>query len=71
MATPTTGWRRVVLERLWRFLSRQIVADVPDAYAACQDCLTSECNRDKFEHCEYRLAREAALQARAAQEAKA
>jgi hypothetical protein len=59
-----------MLERLWGFFSKHIIADVPDAVAACQDCLTSECSRDKFEHCEYRLTREAALRERAAQEGK-
>jgi hypothetical protein len=60
-----------MLELLRRFFSKQLVADVPHAVAACQDCRAVECGRDKFATCEYRLAREATLKAQAEQDAKA
>jgi hypothetical protein len=53
---------------LWRSFRRQIVADVPDAMAACMDCNVTQCSNDQFEKCPYRLNREAALQARAGQQ---
>jgi hypothetical protein len=56
-----------MLELLRRFFSRDMTANVPHAIAACQDCRSTDCGREKFTACEYRLAREAALKAQAAQ----
>jgi hypothetical protein len=41
---------------------------VPLAVAACEDCRKTQCRDEEFAHCEYRLARQAALRACAAQE---
>jgi hypothetical protein len=55
---------------LRRFFSGNTAANVPHAIAGCQDCRMTECGREKFSACEYRLAREATLKAQAAEEAK-
>jgi hypothetical protein len=68
--TPNSK-RHKMLGLLRRFFSKDMITNVPYAIAACQDCRSTECGRDKFTTCEYRLAREAALKAQAAQATKA
>jgi hypothetical protein len=60
--------RLTMREWLRRLFSGQIIADVPLAVAACEDCRKTQCRDEEFAHCEYRLARQAALRACAAQE---
>jgi hypothetical protein len=50
-----------MLGSLWRAFRRQIVADVPDAMAACFDCKVPQCSNEQFKTCPYRLTREARL----------
>lgn len=52
-----------MLDGLWRFLNRHIVADVPDEMAACLDCAVAQCRESKFQNCPHRIAQATALQA--------
>jgi hypothetical protein len=44
-------------------LTKQIITDVPDEVAACQECNITQCVEGKFRKCPNRLARVAALKA--------
>lgn len=45
------------------FYKKHVLAEVPDAMAACLDCDAGECSDDKYAACAYRLDRVAALKA--------
>ena len=59
-----------MLARLWSFLNRQIVTEVPAELSACLDCGRVQCDTGTFDVCPTRLARQAALQAQADAEAR-
>jgi hypothetical protein len=57
-----------MLEKLRAFFVRQIITDMPDEIAACEECNVSQCVEGKFRKCPIRLARVAGLRALRAQE---
>jgi hypothetical protein len=50
--------------RLWSYIKKQVIADVPNEIAACLDCDVPDCPGAKLMSCRVRLARAAALEAR-------
>jgi hypothetical protein len=50
-----------MLGRIWSFLSKQVVTDVPDELSACMECGVTQCPDDRFRTCPRRLAQAAAL----------
>ena len=49
--------------RIYDFIRKHLIADVPDELAACLDCDAVQCLNEKWETCPNRLARLAALSA--------
>src|ERR1700689_5571427 len=46
--------------RMWKYVKRQIVDDVPEAIAICQfDCPRAECTQDAWHACERRIRKSA------------
>ncbi len=56
--------------RLWRFLGRQVVENVPDELSACLECSAVQCVDSQWRNCPRRLARVADLKALRESEAK-
>jgi hypothetical protein len=52
-----------MFQRFLAFLTRHIVAEVPDEIAACMECGVIQCVEGKFRNCPNRLARVTALKA--------
>ena len=50
-----------MLARIWSFLVRRFVADVPDELSACMECGNAKCPDNRFRSCPYRLAQAEAL----------
>jgi hypothetical protein len=53
--------RTVMLGKLWAFVKKHIVGEVPDEMAACLDCGIAQCRDNRYETCSNRLIRAAAL----------
>jgi hypothetical protein len=49
--------------KLWTFVRRHLVDDVPDEMSACLECGAVQCRQDKYETCPNRLAHAEALRA--------
>jgi hypothetical protein len=49
--------------KLWEFLRRHLVEEVPDEMSSCLDCGAVQCRDEQYATCANRLAREAALRA--------
>jgi hypothetical protein len=48
------------LLRMWKYVKRQIVDDVPEAIAICQfDCPRAQCTQDAWHTCERRIRKSA------------
>jgi hypothetical protein len=45
-----------IFRRVWKFLKKQIVQDIPEEDAACEfDCHVNECTMGEWLTCEHRL----------------
>ena len=52
-----------MLGKLWAFVRKHLVNEVPDEMSACLDCGAIQCKDHEFLSCPYRLDRAAALKA--------
>ena len=52
-----------MLNRLWAYVKKQLVADTPNEISACLDCGQITCAADRFRNCPVRLAHARALDA--------
>ncbi|MBS0640535.1 MAG: hypothetical protein U1E70_07505 [Acetobacteraceae bacterium] len=52
-----------MFKRLWRYVKNQVVADLPNEFAACADCGARICPDARFRSCRRRLAEAAWLDA--------
>jgi hypothetical protein len=56
---PDLADETLVLGKLWEFLKRHLVEEVPDEMSSCLDCGAVQCRDEQYETCPNRLAREA------------
>jgi hypothetical protein len=57
---PENRFRGNPFLRMWKYMKRQIVDDVPEAIALCQfDCPKAQCTQDAWRSCERRIRKSA------------
>lgn len=54
---------RIMLTKLWAFLKKNVVGEVPDELSACIECRVAQCGGEKFLTCPNRLNRAEGLKA--------